>query len=829
MLDLIKKLESSMPKSFDYNLDQNQTSSNVLNDPIMSDLMKLNPPKNEIRTEKDYVIPESINDYSSRLNEMLYLLLEKNDIDDNSRISIENSLFELASYIPKSSHVGFNEPALIYPNETLSKILIDNYRQLLLFSSSYFNLSLASHITKYLVELIYSLNYWEVYHLLYLVPDLDYYLKLTNFEIFQTSFGPIVKPPENYLNDAMLCGLQYPFPYPFYNYSYHSFDKEANKSKYKRIEIMPYIDITLKNTEAIGRKKRKIAYENEPKKNVAIDDSKLENESSNYSDEDSDDSDGKLSEYDMDDTDSNLSTKRLERNSSKMNELKILQHGHKRKDSNPDLSDDKKNKQKSGVIHQCHLVDPSTLRTCLKIFYGKNELLRHQEFVHATKKKIYKCIYCSRNGSKVQSYPRHDSLARHIRRKHGVTGKENKMAVNYAKENVEIIEEPSQVVSEQQRLGKPLPHPQFLNPDFTVKSSYAGFSLFSTKGSHHNEESNSGNEENGADINEEDTDYHKGIQDQMSSRPSKNPVIDVVELSEIHRRGEESNEHFKQKFDVVDEGLRDNKESTLPHTNNPLNNLNELRSGQDNNQNEHYVRMRQDEHHQNKSNADYERNKLEKLQHDQKVQEEHRQQQEQILQQHHQQQQQFHQAFYHTRQSPQAPIQQIHQAMPFTFQHLSGHQPIFHQPHLHPLPGPPLTQTTPGFGKHALSPISQNSQVPMGLQNSPNLLTPMLPFTMAMNPSMKPIGLNKPEAPILRDTYQKFRMDQSMGSNKSAPIHQGSPSQHPILVNTFNPTQYHVQKFQVPDQRQNVPSPNQQSQSPDNNNYVNNNQPSGSK
>ena len=112
-------------------------------------------------------------------------------------------------------------------------------------------------------------------------------------------------------------------------------------------------------------------------------------------------------------------------------------------DAEADQAPTEKNKKGSrySVIHQCHLTDPATNTKCLKIFYGKNELLRHQEFVHATKKRIYKCLYCERLGLSVQSYPRHDSLARHIRRKHGITGKENKMAVNYAKENVIILDD----------------------------------------------------------------------------------------------------------------------------------------------------------------------------------------------------------------------------------------------------------------------------------------------------------------------------------------------------------------------------------------------------
>ena len=167
---------------------------------------------------------------------------------------------------------------------------------------------------------------------------------------------------------------------------------------------------------------------------------------------------------------------------------------------------DDPSRKKSSVIHQCHLTDPSTLRRCLKIFYGKNELLRHQEFVHATKKKIYKCVYCAKSGSKVQSYPRHDSLARHIRRKHGVTGKENKMAVNYAKENVEVIDDPMELVTKMRSFNKPLPHPQFLNSDFTIKTGYAEFMLFNSS---------------------------TNANDSPTGSQSKNRIVDVISLPPV--------------------------------------------------------------------------------------------------------------------------------------------------------------------------------------------------------------------------------------------------------------------------------------------------------
>ncbi|ODV80460.1 uncharacterized protein CANTADRAFT_25001 [Suhomyces tanzawaensis NRRL Y-17324] len=565
--------------------------------------MKLTPHRPFILLERPTEHTESINAYSARLLEILYLLTEEKGLDDNSRISIESMLFETTSYIPTpleswtfsyqqslkrrklNSFLPKEHP--VYPNEALSKILIDNYSQLHRFASSYFNLSLSSHITKYLVELIYSLQCWELYHLINIIPDIEYFLKLIGFEVTPTSFGPIIKPPANYLNDDMLSGLQYPFPYPFYNYSYHSFNSKSEDRKFDGIKINPYTGVDLphqalatgkhrRRSEIGSRRKSESRVKQESGRNPYLTRSRAnslhrindptesdispsgseeydEDDENEEDEEEEDEEDGDLDEYEI--AEQPLSTRSrkdsieargtedtrfpmLESNqgsgysvqnnkpsdvsSSEDDNDKLLADakdkeqdmGSKARDGPDDptsplvqfpsqlkfiqqsprktkgleaqellleAQDDKNKKNKSSVIHQCQLTDPTTLRRCLKIFYGKNELLRHQEFVHATKKKIYKCIYCSRNNSKIQSYPRHDSLARHIRRKHGVTGKENKMAVNYAKENVEVIDDPNALVTKQHHFGKPLPHPQYLNLDFTIKPGYAGFLLFSSK------------------------------------------------------------------------------------------------------------------------------------------------------------------------------------------------------------------------------------------------------------------------------------------------------------------------------------------------------------
>lgn len=751
-------------------------------DPIVSELMKLHPHNSRLIIS-NIAYNEQVVQYSAKLQELLYLLLDENQLDDNTRITIETSLAELTTSLPILKHDNYTYEStgasnrkyknrqflphpkptdLTYPNNYLSKILIDNFDSLIRFSKTYFNLSLASQVTKYTVELIYQLYYWEVVHLVFLNPSMIDFLTLLKFEIVNTSFGPIIRPPDTYLNDNMLQGLQYPYPYPFYNYSYHSFNGRIENDKFNKVKITPYIDITLKNYNGPAQKKRKRGKKSkleplsvskdasfrEARIITAAELSRTVSETSDYESKDrqatteiqthglpsvfgytpiaqqqqEEQQQQRLETSLMtsslpDGTPSALATlvpnarhypqtynqstiygnnqspplaslskgdvfhrvqspsqiairselfasmeaaatatgesspphlrgvvtsnathqqfptsdfQSLQVSSNdqgqqsldrKQEEIRIppisnesdspahierplvlqqslqqspvthqppvaesisasssvhstiprvnpianykgltdnllpsisklrndqqssvslsgipsssdnrmsptisnfnmsnsypypkteqflppttsspisvtavtpqaglhihpsqqqQQQAYLSNFSSPQLNisatatppapgsstnishtsyqdqsiDEKTKKQKSGVIHQCHLIDPNTRAECMKIFYGKNELLRHQEFVHATKKKIYKCIYCAKNGSKIQSYPRHDSLARHIRRKHGITGKENKIAVNYAKENVEILDQ-DQLVTKQHDFQEP--------------------------------------------------------------------------------------------------------------------------------------------------------------------------------------------------------------------------------------------------------------------------------------------------------------------------------------------------------------------------------------
>ncbi|ODV80874.1 uncharacterized protein CANTADRAFT_177540 [Suhomyces tanzawaensis NRRL Y-17324] len=95
--------------------------------------------------------------------------------------------------------------------------------------------------------------------------------------------------------------------------------------------------------------------------------------------------------------------------------------------------------------HACDLINPSTGVPCHKQFSRPYDLIRHQETIHASKKKIFRCVICEgrMNGGagngKLKTFSRGDALSRHIKVKHGLVGKEALDLINEAKDNVEYV------------------------------------------------------------------------------------------------------------------------------------------------------------------------------------------------------------------------------------------------------------------------------------------------------------------------------------------------------------------------------------------------------
>lgn len=97
------------------------------------------------------------------------------------------------------------------------------------------------------------------------------------------------------------------------------------------------------------------------------------------------------------------------------------------------------------VIHHCDLINPGSGQPCNKSFTRPYDLVRHQETIHATVKKIFRCVICEGrfNGGpgngKSKTFSRGDALSRHIKVKHGFGGKEALDLINEAKLNVEYV------------------------------------------------------------------------------------------------------------------------------------------------------------------------------------------------------------------------------------------------------------------------------------------------------------------------------------------------------------------------------------------------------
>lgn len=107
----------------------------------------------------------------------------------------------------------------------------------------------------------------------------------------------------------------------------------------------------------------------------------------------------------------------------------------------PDAEDSDRKKDE----HVCHLINPHTNKPCDKNFSRPYDLIRHQETIHASLKKIFRCVICEGrlNGGdgngKSKTFSRGDALSRHIKVKHQLVGQEAVDLINSAKDNVEYV------------------------------------------------------------------------------------------------------------------------------------------------------------------------------------------------------------------------------------------------------------------------------------------------------------------------------------------------------------------------------------------------------
>lgn len=428
----------------------------------------------------------SLNAYSAKITELLHQV-----IDDANDGDARHRLIQLTTEVPRRASTVSK---LIYPNETLSIVIIENFSLIHTVTTKFTpeTMDFASHMVRFLVRLVYSLRCWEIYHLLLIVPGLEEFLTLIGFEIILAPFGPIVRPPELYLEQNMQEGLQYPYPYPFYNFLFHERDgKAARERKVKRIKIDPYPDITLipepvapellleednsadesyksPQKAPTGRRPgrpRKVqpqaqgygAFIAAPPPEVGAPRRKKRGRKSKAELEQI----AREARAAMERGDRTvepvvhrqLRGQQVSRQPPNQTMFIINPHGEPGQmevfggggEIDPGIMlygslglDDEPEEKYGGnprppaVVHQCHALDATCKLPCNKVFIGATELLKHQLQIHGFKRKVYRCQYCATHG-KGKLYAHSDSLARHLRRRHDLVGKEVKAAVDLAR------------------------------------------------------------------------------------------------------------------------------------------------------------------------------------------------------------------------------------------------------------------------------------------------------------------------------------------------------------------------------------------------------------
>lgn len=326
--------------------------------------------------------PHDVEQYSEHIFKILLIITEKKNFN-NSQDKLIAKLLSLFESLDRFIDVANPLHSRLY------LVIEKNFDLLIKMATENYNMTLSSHSIKFLTNVVYKLNYWEIYNLLIWKPTLYHFLNLVQFDLndcyqkFLTDYNSY-----NYQQETIL----YNRDHVGHRVSLHSSDvMEGPDSNDEQEESIPvhlsddYDDDSFINddTTSIGNKRRgsiepKFKFIRGMARRI---NSRLSNKSSNY---------------------------------------------------DPD------------VVHECQLPsaeEPNKL--CLRRFSRKYELIRHQETVHSKKKKLFKCFVCIKENPGIgpRIFTRHDTLAKHIRVNHKISGKDAKTEVAYSKKHAEIVEE----------------------------------------------------------------------------------------------------------------------------------------------------------------------------------------------------------------------------------------------------------------------------------------------------------------------------------------------------------------------------------------------------
>lgn len=350
--------------------------------------------------------PQGVAEYSEHIYKICLILYDGN-ASKVERDQLETKLKSLMNMLPRYIQLELANPAA-------SRLYLIVERCFDVFINIVINLKLvevASLTVRFMATVMMSLNYWEVYNLLRWKPTIYQFLVLIKFDLAECY--------ARFLRD------------------YSSFKNRENLLSDSDIKLA--IDERLAKEKLITRQFR------------GTDSPECSEDISGYSfDPDV------FDEHDRFVLDQlSLGTKSFPRKRPAADNKLAAHKVVKRQDTQQQYA--RSSNYDPDVVHECHLPSADVHgELCLRRFARKYELIRHQETVHSKRKKLFKCYVCVKQDPNAgpRIFTRHDTLAKHIRVNHRISGKEAKAEVAYSKKHAEIVDESKINIPVGRRRGK---------------------------------------------------------------------------------------------------------------------------------------------------------------------------------------------------------------------------------------------------------------------------------------------------------------------------------------------------------------------------------------
>lgn len=342
--------------------------------------------------------PDDMLDYTEHVFKIASLLHE-GKITNEQALALRKKLTSLTELLPK--FVNTDDPA-----DSMLYLLVERCFDLFVkIATSQGNMEVSTLTIRFLTSVMMNLNYWEVYNLLQWKPAIYQFLMLIQFDLSE-------------------CYARFIKGYLKYSYRQTQLPEDAvNRAAELQNKKRRVQDVSQGSSpEPEGSdEKGPLYYMN---KELSEDHDKFVSE--------------QLAQSPYDQRPIPRERRKI-RVDSKLAAHRVIKRADLKANTAPRSAN-----YDPDVIHECQLPSQEeTGKVCMRRFSRKYELIRHQETVHSKKKKLFKCFVCVKQDPTIgpRIFTRHDTLAKHIRVNHKISGKEAKAEVAYSKKHAEIVEE----------------------------------------------------------------------------------------------------------------------------------------------------------------------------------------------------------------------------------------------------------------------------------------------------------------------------------------------------------------------------------------------------